>query len=54
MKSKFDSDNNLPLDKTIESSIVTIGIKAVFLENNKYCPQFFQINVYVKYKNDIL
>ena len=41
MKSKFDSDNNLPLDKTIESSIVTIGIKAVFLENNKYCPQFF-------------
>ena len=30
MKSKFDSDNNLPLNKTIEIPIVTIVIRAVF------------------------
>ena len=41
MKSKFDSDNNLPLNKTIEIPIVTIVIRAVFLEDNKYYPQIF-------------
>ena len=30
MKSKFDSDNNFPLNKTIEIPIVTIFIRAVF------------------------
>ena len=36
MKIKFDSDDNLPLNKTIEISIVTIVIRAVFHDNNKY------------------
>ena len=41
MKIKFDSDDNLPLSKTIEISILTIAIRAVFHENNKYYPQVF-------------
>ena len=32
MKIKFNSDDKLPL---------TIAIKAIFLENNKYYPQIF-------------
>ena len=30
MKIKFDSDDNLPLNKTIEIPIVTIVVRAVF------------------------
>ena len=41
MKTKFDSDDNLPLNKTIEISIATIVVRAVFHENNKYYPQDF-------------
>ena len=41
IKIKFDSDDNLPLNKTIEISIVTIAIRAVFHENNKDYPQVF-------------
>ena len=36
MKIKFDSDENLPLNKTIEIPIMTIVVRAVFHENNKY------------------
>ena len=38
---KFDSDDDLPLNKTIEIPIVTIAVRAVFHEYNKYCPQVF-------------
>ena len=41
MKIKFNSDDNLPLNKTIEIPMVTIIIRAVFLENNQYYPQAF-------------
>ena len=41
MKIKFDSDDNLLLNKTIEIPIGTIGNRAVFHENNKYSPQVF-------------
>ena len=41
MKKKFDLDDNLPLNKTIEIPIVTIVVKAVFHENNKYYLQVF-------------
>ena len=41
MKIKFDSCDSLHLNKTIEISIVTIVIRAVFLEDNKYYPQIF-------------
>ena len=41
MKIKFDSGDNLRLNKTIEISIVTIGVGAVFHEYNRYYPQVF-------------
>ena len=41
MKTKFNSDDELPLNKTIEIPIMTIVFRAIFLENNKYYPQFF-------------
>ena len=39
MKIKFDSDDNLPLTKMVEIPIMTIVVKVVFHENNKYYPQ---------------
>ena len=41
MKFKFDSDKNLPLNKTIELPTMTIIVRAVFRKNNKYYPQSF-------------
>ena len=38
-KIKFDSDDNLPLNKTMEIPIVAIVIIPVFHENKKYYPQ---------------
>ena len=39
MKNKFDSDDDLPLSKTIEIHNLAIVVRAVFHENNKYYPQ---------------
>ena len=41
MKLKFNSDNKLTLNKTIEIPTITIVVSAIFLENNKYYPQVF-------------
>ena len=41
MKTKFDSDENLPLNRTIKIPIVTMVVRAVFQENNKHYPQNF-------------
>ena len=41
VKIELDLDDNSPLNKTIEIPIVTIAVRAVFYENNKYYPQFF-------------
>ena len=41
MKIKFNSDDDLPLNKTIEIHSATIVVKAVFHENNEYYPQVF-------------
>ena len=41
MKIKFDLDDDLPLNKTIEICNVTIAVNAIFYENNKYYPQVF-------------
>ena len=41
MKMKFNSDDELPLNKTIEIPTMTIVVRAVFHENNKYYPQVF-------------
>ena len=36
MKSNFYSDDDLPLNKTIEIYITAIVIRVIFLENNKH------------------
>ena len=41
MKIKFNSDDELPLNKTIRIPSMKIVVRAVFLENNKYYPQVF-------------
>ena len=41
MKIKFNSDDELPLNKMIEIPNMIIVVSAVFQENNKYCPQVF-------------
>ena len=38
---KFNSDDELPLNKTIEIPSMTIVVRAIFLENNEYYPQVF-------------
>ena len=50
MKIKFNSDDKLNLNKTIEIPSMIIVVRAVFHENNKYYPQVFLINVYIDYK----
>ena len=41
MKIKFNSDDELPLNKMTEIPSMTVVIGAVFYENNKYYPQVF-------------
>ena len=36
MEIKVNSDDELPLNKTIEIPTITIVVRAVFYENNKY------------------
>ena len=51
MKTKFDSYDKLPLNKTIEILSMIIFPKATFLENNKYCPHVFLEECTKKCKN---
>ena len=39
MKIKFDSDDNLPLNKILKFSELTTIIKSVFENDGKYYPQ---------------
>ena len=41
MKIKFNSNDELHLNKTIEIPSMTIVVRAIFYENNKYYPQVF-------------
>ena len=41
MKIKFNSDNELPLNKTLNIPNITIAVRPVFLRNNKNYPQVF-------------
>ena len=41
MKIKFNSDDELPLNKTIEIHSMIIDVRAVFHANKKYYPQVF-------------
>ena len=41
MKIRFNSDNNLPLNKTLKFYNITVTIRCVFKEDNKFYPQVF-------------
>ena len=41
MKIKFNSNDELPLNKTIEIPSMMTVVRAVFHENNRYYPQVF-------------
>ena len=41
MKIKFDSDDNLPLNKIIKFCVLTIIIRNIFEKDGKYYPQIF-------------
>ena len=41
MKIKFNSDNNLPLNKPLKFHNITITIRSVFEEDGKFYPQVF-------------
>ena len=41
MTIKFDSDDDLPLNKQLKLSPMTIIVRSVFEEDNKYCPQVY-------------
>ena len=41
MKIKFNSDDNLPLDETLKLHNLTIVVRSVFQEDNKYYPQIY-------------
>ena len=41
LKIEFDSDDELPLNKTVEIPSMIIVVRAVFHKNNKYYPQIF-------------
>ena len=42
MKIRFDSDDEIPLNKQLKFLSVTIVIRSVFEEDGKYYPQAFQ------------
>ena len=41
IKMKFDSDDELPLNKTTEIPTILIVVRTIFLENSKYYAQVF-------------
>ena len=41
MKIKFNSDDDLPLNKSLKFSLMTITIRCVFKEDNELYPQVF-------------
>ena len=41
MKIRFESDNNLPLNKTLKLHMLTVIVKSVFEEDGKYYQQVF-------------
>ena len=41
LKIKFNLDDKLPLNKTIDITSMIIIVRTVFYENNKYYPQSF-------------
>ena len=50
MKIKFNSDDELPLNKMIEILSMIIVVRAVSHENKIYYPQVFLHDVYINYE----
>ena len=50
MKIKFNSNNNLPLNEILKIYNLTVLVRSVFQEDNKYYSQMFQMNYSMKYK----
>ena len=44
VKIRFTSDDNLPLKKTLEPGNVTIVVRSVFHDGNRYYPQMFLLS----------
>ena len=51
MKIKFNTDDNLPLNKTLRLHNLTIIVRSVFQEDSKYYPQAFLDVCFMSYKN---
>ena len=41
MKTKLNSDDEIPLNKTVEIPTIAIVVRAISLENNKYYSNVF-------------
>ena len=41
MRIKFESNDNLPIDKIVNIGLATIIIRSVFAQNGKFYPQLF-------------
>ena len=41
MKIKFNSDDNLPLNKMLKLHMLTVTVRSVFKKDGKYHPQVF-------------
>ena len=49
-KIKFNSDDNLPLNKPLKFINMTATIRCVFSKNNKLYPKYFQMELCLAYK----
>ena len=50
MKIKFNTDDNISLNKITYFPTITIIIRSVTQKDDKYYPLMFLVNVYIKYK----
>ena len=41
MRTKFESNDNLPTDNTVNMHLVTIIIRSIFAQNGKFYPELF-------------
>ena len=53
MKIKFESDDDLPLGKTINIPLCVIIVKGVFEEDSKYYPQVLLRECFYEYEENI-
>ena len=51
MKIRFNSDDDLPLNKSLKFYLMTKIIRRVFSEDGKLYPQLFQMTLIMNYKN---